>query len=130
MMTTILVATAMTLGAPAIKPKNTETGPGYLGVQFISEPDGMRVSTIQPGGPAQKAGLLPNDLITRFDRVELKGMENDAIIKVVAETPIGRTVEVELLRGSEKMTVKVKVAGRPADFETLRQPRQELVPIP
>jgi serine protease Do len=62
---------------------------------------GALVSQVNPGSPAADAGLERGDVIVRFDALEVEDMS--ALPSLVAVTPIGKRVEVEVLRkGSRK----------------------------
>ena len=90
---------------------------GWLGV-FIQEvtPDiaeslgldeamGALVSTVNESSPAEAAGLEPGDVIVRFDGKSIEKMRD--LPRIVAETEIGATVDVDLIRNGSSMTVQV-----------------------
>ena len=90
---------------------------GWLGV-FIQEvtPDiaeslgldeatGALVSTVNELSPAQAAGLEPGDVIISFDGKAIEKMRD--LPRIVAETEIGATVAVELIRNGSRMSVDV-----------------------
>ena len=92
---------------------------GWLGV-FIQEvtPDiadslgldsagGALVSSVNEKSPADDAGLEPGDVITSFDGKMIDKMRD--LPRIVAETDIGATVDVELMRGGKMMTVQVTI---------------------
>ena len=58
-----------------------------------------------PNGPADKAGLVGGDVITKFDGQEVR--DEDQMDELMTRTPIGKTVEVEYLRDGEKKTTKL-----------------------
>ncbi|MBB4659158.1 Do family serine endopeptidase [Parvularcula dongshanensis] len=99
-----------------------ETQRGFLGVTLnevdnrvarrLGLPDrrGALVVRPTPGGPSDKAGLLPDDVILRFGRAEI-GERRD-LTRAVAETPVGKTVPVTVLRGGERLTLEVTVDRR------------------
>ena len=72
---------------------------------------GALVVTTFPGSPAQASGLQPGDLILDFngkpiaDRVDLRNR--------VAETEVGKEVQLTLLRQGVTTTVKVKIQEEP-----------------
>ena len=99
---------------------------GYLGVsiqdvsakiakQFgMKEPSGALVSDVVNGSPAAVAGLQAGDVITSFDG---KPVENSlALRNRVADTPVGRSVPVEVLRNKKTVTLNVKIAEQPKDM--------------
>jgi serine protease Do len=68
---------------------------------------GALVAGVTEGGPAAKAGLANGDLITAFDG---KPVPDDRVLpRVVADTPIGKTVNIDLLRKGRKQTFKITV---------------------
>ena len=90
---------------------------GWLGV-FIQEvtPDiadslgldnaaGALVSTVNEKSPAQAAGLEPGDVIVSFDGKMIDKMRD--LPRIVAETEIGKTVPVEVVRNGESIEVQV-----------------------
>jgi len=68
---------------------------------------GALVSGVEPGGPAEKGGIRQGDVIIEFDG---KGIdEMSKLPRVVADTPIGKEVDVRLLRKGQERTIRVKV---------------------
>ncbi len=92
---------------------------GWLGVKIqtvsediaeslgVAENTGALVSGITPEGPAAKGGVLPGDVILKFDGKDVSTMRG--LPRLVAQAPIGKSVDVEILRGGEKKTVQVLV---------------------
>ena len=67
----------------------------YIGVDgFDTTDNGVTFGSIDaPGGPADKAGLVGGDVITKFDGQEVH--DEDQISELMVRTPIGKTVDVE-----------------------------------
>src|SRR5690606_19898995 len=74
----------------------------------LGEVKGALVARAVEEGPAARAGIQLRDVIVKFDGKVVE--ENDDLPLMVAQTPIGKVVEVELIRGGKKRTVKVKIA--------------------
>lgn len=79
----------------------------YVGVDgFETAENGVTFGSVDvPGGPADLAGLVGGDIITKFDGRETH--DEDQMNDLLKETPIGKTVEVEYLRDGEKKTTKL-----------------------
>ncbi|MFM9861404.1 DegQ family serine endoprotease [Pseudoxanthobacter sp. M-2] len=104
-----------------------ETRRGWLGVRIQEVTDdiaeslsmpkasGALVAGVTEGGPAAAAGLEPGDVIVTFDGREVPEM--DDLPRMVADTAIGKAVDVEVLRKGERKTIKVEL-GRLEDGET------------
>lgn len=96
-----------------------KTRRGWIGVRIqtvteeiaeslgIDGHQGALVASITPGGPAEKAGLKPGDVIVEFDGKTVSAMRN--LPRIVAETGIEKTVELKYWRDGKKRTSKIKV---------------------
>jgi S1-C subfamily serine protease len=68
----------------------------------LAQESAVMVASIEPGSPAERAGLLGGDIILALDGVVITGA--DDLIRVLAGDKIGRTVELEVLHnGSRRM---------------------------
>ena len=104
-----------------------ETRRGWLGVKIqsltddiaeasgIKESTGALVASVSPNSPASKAGLQEGDIIVKFDGKDVTTMRG--LPRLVAQTPIGKDVDVEILRKGQKRNVKV-VVGRLSEDDT------------
>lgn len=82
----------------------------FLGIMIHSKDgEGVRVANVTPGSGAEDAGILAKDLIVRVNDVDLTGSQTPIILlhEALDEIEKGVTVEVELLRDGETMTVGV-----------------------
>ena len=96
-----------------------ETRRGWLGVKIqtvtediaetlgVSENSGALVSAVTPDSPAAKGGLETGDVILKFDGKDVTTMRG--LPKIVAQTPINKAVDVEVLRKGEKKSLKITV---------------------
>ncbi len=92
---------------------------GWLGVKIqtvtediaetlgIPENTGALVAGLSADGPAAKGGIEGGDVILKFDGKDVSTMRG--LPRIVAQTPIGKSVDVELLRAGQKKTLKVAV---------------------
>ena len=99
---------------------------GWLGVKIqtvtddiaetlgVPENSGALISTVTPDSPAAKAGLEAGDVILKFDGKDVSTMRG--LPKIVAQAPIGKSVDVDLLRKGQHKTLQVTV-GRLEDEE-------------
>src|SRR5882762_7400789 len=99
---------------------------GWLGVRIQQVTDeiaeslnikparGALIAGIDEKGPAKPAGIEPGDVIVKFDGKDIKEMRD--LPKIVAETPVGKDVEVLIVRKGKEETKTVKL-GRLEDTE-------------
>ena len=94
---------------------------GVLGVSVLRQPltkdlaasyglpgtSGAVVGSVTAGGPAEKAGIKRDDVITQFNGKTVK--DNSALVDMVMRTAPGTTVPVEIYRAKKAMTLNVKI---------------------
>ena len=83
----------------------------------VKPPRGALVVDIVDNGPAMAAGIKPGDVIVKFDGKDIKAMGD--LPKIVAETPVGKDVEVVIIRGGEDDKKMVRL-GRLLDDDQKR----------
>ena len=73
----------------------------------LANAKGALVTNVTAGGPAARAGLRNGDLITGFDGKPVG--DDRALPRIVADTPVGKTVSLDLLRRGQKQSLKITV---------------------
>jgi serine protease Do len=103
---------------------------GWLGVRIQQVTDeiadslnvkparGALIAGIDDKGPAKPAGIEPGDVVVKFDGKDIKEMRD--LPKIVAETAVGKDVEVIIIRKGKEETKTVKL-GRLDDGEKTQQ---------
>jgi serine protease Do len=101
-----------------------ETRRGWLGVKIQQVTDeiadtlnlkparGALVAGVDDRGPAKPGGIEAGDVIIKFDGKDIKEMRD--LPRVVADTPVGKDVEVVVVRKGQEITKTVKL-GRLED---------------
>lgn len=104
-----------------------ETRRGWLGVRIQPVDDviadslglgtarGALIAGVDEKGPAKPAGLQAGDVIVRFDGKDIK--ESRDLPRLVASMPVGKSVEVVVIRDGKELTRTVTL-GRLEDGET------------
>ncbi|MEM8750478.1 MAG: DegQ family serine endoprotease [Pseudomonadota bacterium] len=104
-----------------------ETRRGWLGVSIQPVTDdiaeslsmasarGALVAGLTPKGPAKNSGIEVGDVILTFDGKTIAQMRD--LPRIVAETPVGKSVDVVVLRKGKEETISVTL-GRLEDSET------------
>src|SRR3954470_3656612 len=103
---------------------------GWLGVRIQQVTDeiaeslnikparGALVAGIDDKGPAKPAGIEPGDVVVKFDGKDVKDPKD--LSRVVADTAVGRDVEVVIVRKGKEESRKVTL-GRLEDTEKVQQ---------
>jgi serine protease Do len=113
--------------APGVFVSTDEDGSGWLGVEIgevtaekakdlnLTVERGVVVMDVEPDGPAAKAGLKENDVITQYEGQVVEGTVQ--FRRLVRETPTGRTVALVISRNGATQNVSVELGERSAFFE-------------
>jgi len=110
---------------------------GSIGIQFreglssavnrvYGFKNGVLVQEVQPGGPADKAGLKAEDIITTIDGRNIK--DGDDLVNDIASRRPGSTIRLGFLRDGKPMDTTVTVGDRDKVFADVNNPEQENSP--
>ena len=99
--------------------KYGETKRGWLGVRIqtvtkeiaevekLDKPRGALVASVADNSPSEKAGIKSGDIILEFNGIIINEMKE--LPKIVAQTEVGKTVEVKIWRNKKEITRKIKL---------------------
>lgn len=76
----------------------------------LKDVTGAEVIAVDHDGPAGKAGLHPHDVILQMNGQPVAGEE--ALRRMIHETPAGRTVNLVISRDGQQKTIPVQLADR------------------
>ena len=96
-----------------------ETKRGWLGVRIqvvskeiadvekLDKPRGALVASVADNSPSDKAGVKAGDIILEFNGVLINEMKE--LPKIVAQTEVGKTVNVKVWRNKKEILKKIKL---------------------
>jgi serine protease Do len=96
-----------------------ETKRGWLGVRIqdvsqeiadlekLDKPRGALVASVAKNSPSDKAGIKAGDIILEFNETPIKEMKE--LPKIVAQTKVGKVVNVKIWRNQKEITKKIKL---------------------
>jgi serine protease Do len=103
--------------------QNGVIGRGFLGVSIVtvtpslaanfdlSVDSGVAVTAVTPGQPAEAAGIRAGDIIVAINGRPINNVAE--LDRALIDNRAGTTVQVEVVRGSERLTFDVTLAQRP-----------------
>jgi serine protease Do len=110
---------------------------GYLGMGIVPVTDdvkesfnlpetrGALVQTVEPGKPADKAGVKPGDVVVAIDG---KGINtNRDLIDYISYLPVGSNVNITVIRDGQRRTLTARTAERPLDASNDLQNNSEQI---
>ena len=98
------------LGAQIADIQDNETYPGFAADLKLEGVKGAFVMETYKGSPADRAGVLPGDYVTRVDNTEIANAAE--LTQVVGGLAAGKTYTFSVVRYGEKTTVPVKIGVR------------------
>jgi serine protease Do len=107
---------------------------GSIGIQFrqglsgavnrvYGFKNGVLVQEVQPGGPADKAGLKAGDIITTVDGRSIK--DGDDLVNEIAGRRPGSTIRLGYVRDGKPMDTTVTIGDRDKVFAEMTNPQPE-----
>ncbi len=106
-------------------PSDTDRARALLKANGLTE--GVFVQEVPAGGPADKAGLKPGDVITSLNGKPVR--DGSQLVNTISTTPVGTPVELGVVRDGKRQNFKVVVSDLaqvfPEDFGTGQQPEME-----
>jgi serine protease Do len=94
----------------------------------LKESEGALVGDVVEGGPADVSGIKRGDVITEFNGRKIKNMSD--LSRVVADTPVGTTVDARIVRNGKEMVVRIKVSEmNEQKMASSRQPSESNIGI-
>ena len=113
-----------------------ETKRGWLGVRIqqvtkeiaevekLKKPQGALVASVGEKSPADKAGVKAGDIILEFDGKKIDTMRK--LPKVVANTKVGKSVELKIWR-NKKLITKNLTLGRLESSEEFKEKKTKII---
>tara|TARA_B100001769_G_C22082396_1_gene583328 strand:+ start:97 stop:1494 length:1398 start_codon:yes stop_codon:yes gene_type:complete len=116
-----------------------ETKRGWLGVRIqivtkeiadlekLDMPRGALVASVAKNSPSDKAGIKAGDIILKFNGVLINEMKE--LPMIVAQTEVGKVVDVVVWRNSREVVKKIKL-GRletSEDFKAEKKEKKEII---
>jgi serine protease Do len=107
---------------------------GSIGIQFreglsgavnrvYGFKSGVLVQEVQPGGPADKAGLKPGDIINTIDGRPIKDGED--LVNEIASRKPGSTIRLGFMRDGKADDTTVTIGDRDKVFAEMNNPQQD-----
>jgi S1-C subfamily serine protease len=125
--------TAILLGGLSyvMAPVPPETPPdpmarGYMGITVGN--GSLTIESVEPRRPAARAGLQAGDVLLRIGTLQPQNFEQ--VIAHVTTFRPGAVVEIEVQRGNDRKTFKVKLASRPQELDAPSRYPNDIFPEP
>ncbi|HEX8171178.1 MAG TPA: Do family serine endopeptidase [Thermoanaerobaculia bacterium] len=100
---------------------------GYLGMSItdvteetreafnLTEARGALVQAVEPGKPADRAGVKHGDVVVEIDGRQIRN--NRELIDYISYLPVGTNVRITVIRNGQRQTLTATTAERPAESD-------------
>jgi len=107
-----------------------DVGDEDLAKYQLKEPRGVLIRHVVAGQPADKGGLKPDDVVLAVDGTQVDGMRD--LQRIIASTPVGRSVKLAVMRGGKEQEVEVVVGPYQASSAAIKpaQPPRRVPEVP
>jgi serine protease Do len=115
-----------------------ETKRGWLGVRIqvvtkeianiedLDKPRGALVASVAEKSPSDKAGIKAGDIILEFNGTKINEMKE--LPKIVAQTKVGKTVDVKVWRNKKEIIKKIKLGRLETSSDFKKEEEKETKP--
>lgn len=89
----------------------------------LPAPKGAMVADVTKGSPSASAGVQQGDIIVKFDGKDIAEMR--FLPRMVAETPIGKKVDIVVWRKGKEVSLTTTLTEMPDDEDDAPKPKQD-----
>lgn len=86
----------------------------------LDSKQGVLISRVVEGSPAERAGLKPGDIIVSFDKENIRNTQD--LIRRILKKDIGDRINLGIVRNDSTLSAEVEVGTRPGEGQMKRRP--------
>ena len=91
---------------------------GYIGMSAFDTLEGVVISKVLVNGPADKSGILPNDIILSLDGIKIDNIKQ--VVKIVASLEVGEDIILKFKRQNKVIETVIKVSVMPQAHKSIQ----------
>jgi S1-C subfamily serine protease len=91
---------------------------GYIGMSAYDTLEGVVISKVLVNGPADKSGILPNDIILSLDGIKIDNIKQ--VVKIVASLEVGEDIILKFKRQNKIIETVIKVSVMPRTHKSIQ----------
>ena len=91
---------------------------GYIGMSAYDTLEGVVISKVLVNGPADKSGILPNDIILSLDGIKIDNIKQ--VVKIVASLEVDEEIILKFKRQNKVIETVIKVSVMPQTHKSIQ----------
>ncbi len=91
---------------------------GYIGLSAYDSLEGVIISKVLVNGPADKSGILPNDIILSLDGIIIDNIKQ--VVKIVASLEVDEEIILKFKRQNKVIETVIKVSVMPRAHKSIQ----------
>jgi S1-C subfamily serine protease len=91
---------------------------GYIGMSAYDTQEGVVISKVLVNGPADKSGILPNDIILSLDGIKIDNIKQ--VVKIVASLEVDEDIILKFKRQNKVIETVIKVSVMPRAHKSIQ----------
>ena len=91
---------------------------GYIGMSAYDTQEGVVISKVLINGPADKSGILPNDVILSLDGIKIDNIKQ--VVKIVASLEVGEDIILKFKRQNKIIETVINVSAMPQAHKSIQ----------
>ena len=91
---------------------------GYIGMSAYDTLEGVIISKVLVNGPADKSGILPNDIILSLDGIKIDNIKQ--VVKIVASLEVDEDIILKFKRQNKIIETVIKVSVMPRAHKSIQ----------
>ncbi len=91
---------------------------GYIGMSAFDTLEGVVISKVLVNGPADKSGILPNDIILSLDGIKIDNIKQ--VVKIVASLEVDEEIILKFKRQNKVIETVIKVSVMPRAHKSIQ----------
>jgi S1-C subfamily serine protease len=113
MMRMCVVTAALILSVQVSRADYSADEPGFVGMKIAlsEDPKGIKVEGLLENGPAEKAGVKAEDIVTKMDKKEFDTV--DAFIAYIRGKKPGDKITLTIIREKKEKQIEVTIGKAP-----------------
>lgn len=116
---------SLTVGVVGVNERKIPPSRAFIGINMENQVDdgGVLIVSVEPGSPAQRSRLRPNDVIVKIDDLEIRN--RIALVEAIGKYTPGMDISLTVKRADEDVVIRLTLADAQSTSRMNSRSRQQ-----